>query len=257
VPELPDVEGFRRVLEDHAIGERIARVDVLDEGVVHGTSGAAFERRLAGLAITRTERRGKWLLAQTNGPTLLFHFGMTGSLAWSTKDASERFERVRFGIDGGHLAYLDQRKLRGVWLADGDAAIEKTIGRQGPDALRTTGAQLTQLVRGHRGAVKSVLMDQHVLAGLGNMSSDELLWRARVAPSRRANELADGELGALGRAMRSVLRASVRVGRIPTGRTWLTSQRGVRDPHCPRCHNSLRTSRIGGRTSLWCPTCQH
>ena len=99
-------------------------------------------------------------------------------------------------------------------------------------------------------------MDQSLLAGLGNMLSDEILWRARLHPTRGASTLDAAEGKRLCAAARSALATSVRAGHIPRTRTWLSGQRAVDDPTCPRCGTSLRWSTVNGRSALWCPHCQ-
>jgi formamidopyrimidine-DNA glycosylase len=261
VPELPDVEGFRRVLSRHAVSERIVNIDVRDAGVIRGQSSGDFVGHLEGRVWEEPERRGKWLLAPTDGPALLLHFGMTGSLLWSghagaDQAGSDRSDRVVFEMGSGRLVYRDLRKLRGLWLAAGEDAIAEVIGPQGPDALDLTGSALTDRLDGRRGNLKTVLMDQRVIAGLGNMLSDEVLWRSRNHPMRAFADLARPERGNLDRSLQQTLRTSVKAGRIPRSRSWLSSQRSVVDPRCPRCDHPLSTSRLGGRTSYWCPTCQ-
>ena len=214
-------------------------------------------RQLEGRRFGEPDRRGKWLLAPMDGPTVLFHFGMTGSLVWERPDGEcLRFDRVVIHLGNGKLVFRDQRKLRGIWLADDEDGVREVIGEQGPDALGLTGRRLEECLAGHRGPLKSVLMDQRVVAGLGNMLSDEVLWRARIHPARRFGDLQPHERGELGRGLQRVLRASVKVGSIPRRATWLSSQRSRPDPHCPRCRARLKTSRVGGRTSYWCPACQ-
>jgi formamidopyrimidine-DNA glycosylase len=257
VPELPDVEGFRRLLHRHVVGETITAVQVYDPGLVRGRSAQAFTEQLEERRFVAPDRRGKWLLAPTDGPTVLFHFGMTGSLVWEPPDGEcLRFDRVVIHVGRGKLVFRDQRKLRGIWLADDEDGVRAVIGEQGPDALGLPARRLEERLDGHRGALKSILMDQSVLAGLGNMLSDEVLWRARIHPTRRFGDLAPNERRALGPALQRVLRASAQVGAIPRRSTWLSSQRSQPDPHCPRCRAPLATSRIGGRTSYWCPVCQ-
>ncbi|MBI0377396.1 Fpg/Nei family DNA glycosylase, partial [Streptomyces albiflaviniger] len=168
-----------------------------------------------------------------------------------------RFQRVAFDLDDGRrLGYEDQRKLKGIWLAATDADIDRIIGDQGPDALSLSRAELDRLLEGRRGRVKATLTDQAVIAGLGNLLGDEILWHARIHPRRPVNALTDGERDGLHSALREVLRASVRAGRVPDDPDWLTGRRDDPDPHCPRCGNPLRRGRISGRTSLWCPHCQ-
>ena len=257
MPELPDVEGFRRLLEAHVIGEQVTAVEVRDPGVVRGRSGQDFVEQLEGRRFAQPDRRGKWLLARMHGPTVLFHFGMTGGLVWDRPDSEcLRFDRVIIYVGTGKLVYRDQRKLRGLWLVNDDDGIREVIGEQGPDALGLTGGRLEERLDGRRGALKSVLMDQSVVAGLGNMLSDEVLWRAKIHPARPFGDLQPHERDGLGRGLQRVLRASVQVGAIPRRPTWLSSQRSRADPQCPRCRAQLATSRVGGRTSYWCPVCQ-
>lgn len=262
MPELPDVEGFRRVFLHHAANQRVDHIDVRDEGVVHGRSGASFARNLKGAVLRPPERRGKWLLAPTDGPMMLVHFGMTGSLVWrpegstGTTDTKGRFDRVVFELARGHLIFRDQRKLGGLWLAGNDKEMAAVTGPLGPDALGLGRRELFECLEGHRGALKPILMDQSVVAGLGNMLSDEVLWRAKVHPSRKFADLTPAERTQLHRSLQQVLQSSVTAGHIPRRKTWLSSQRSIDDPRCPRQHGSLRTSRIGQRTSYWCPTCQ-
>ncbi len=256
MPELPDVEGYRRLLQGH-VGEGITDVEVRDPGVVRGRSSEEFARRLAGRRLGEPERRGKWLLAGVGGPTLLFHFGMTGRLVWEPSSADPvGFDRVVFHLTDGKLIFRDQRKLRGLWLADDDDAVREVIGEQGPDALGLTGPRLDARLAGRRGALKSVLMDQSILAGLGNMLSDEVLWQVGIHPGQRFADLQPHERRRLDQGLQRVLRASVKAGEIPRRATWLSSQRSRPDPSCPRCRDHLETSQINGRTSYWCPSCQ-
>ncbi len=251
------MEGFGRLLAAHVVGRKVEVVEVLDPGVVRGRSGSDFVQRLQGRWFRPPDRRGKWLLAPTDGPILLFHFGMTGALAWEGSDSrGSRFDRVVFSVGGGKLVFRDQRKLRGMWLVDGEDAISEVIGEQGPDALGLNGPCLEERLARRRGALKSVLMDQHVVAGLGNMLSDEVLWRARIHPRRRFGDLRPRERRELGHALQRVLRVSAEAGSIPRRASWITSQRAAPDPHCPRCRARLMATRVGGRTSYWCPGCQ-
>ncbi|MFZ0667416.1 MAG: DNA-formamidopyrimidine glycosylase family protein [Acidimicrobiales bacterium] len=257
MPELPDVERSRRLLHSHVVGEKVQAVDIRDPGVIRGRSSRDFVRRLVGRTFGEPTRHGKWLLAPTDGPTVLFHFGMTGDLIWDPPDAEYlRYDRVIISVGSGNLVYRDQRKLQGLWLADDEDAVTEFIGDLGPDALGLTCRQLEERLTDRRGALKAVLMDQHVVAGLGNMLCDEMLWRARIHPARRFGDLRAPERQALCRSLQRVLRASVQVGDIPRRATWLSSQRSQPEPRCPRCGSSLELSRIGGRTTYWCPTCQ-
>jgi formamidopyrimidine-DNA glycosylase len=257
VPELPDVEGFRRVVAGCAVGRRIRRVDVIDPGVLHGISSSALHDALSGHRFGQPERHGKWLIAHTDGPTMLLHFGMTGDLHWSADgEPRHRHDRVVFVLDGGELRYRDMRKLHGLRMAHNAQTVRRALSGLGPDALAIGRDDLARLLAGRRGMVKTALVDQSLLAGLGNLLADEILWRARVHPRRPARDLTAGQRRRLYDRMRSVLDASVRAGRVPPRRGWLTGVRDDRDGGCPRCGTPLSRGRVGGRGTVWCPRCQ-
>lgn len=258
MPELPDVEGFRRVLADNAAGRRVTRVTVHDAGVLRDTDPRELDRALRGRRLRSPSRHGKWLIAPVEGgPALLLHFGMTGNLAWRRADEPrDRFDRVDIRFDGGELRYADMRKLQGVRMAAGDEEVARILADLGPDALRLTEHDLHDLLAGRRGRLKSVLTDQKVIAGLGNLLADEITWQAEINPMRSAAGLDASERRRLFSTMRRALRDSVREGRVPTGRRWLT---GVRDDPagvCPRCGTRLARRRVSGRMTVWCPRCQ-
>lgn len=249
MPELPDVEGFKRVFERHAAGKRIRGVTVHDVGVLRNAApeqlDVLVERRFG-----QPRRHGKWLVCPTDAaPALLFHFGMTGSLEWRGEEHPH--DRLVLALDDGELRYRDMRKLRGVWLALHEAETEELIEHLGPDALDVSRKQFHELLARRRGAVKAALMDQELIAGLGNLLVDEALFQARIDPRRAIPSLSDEERDELYRKVRRVLRESLPYGLVPGKRTWLTGARteGI----CPRCGIELARVRIGGRTTLFCP----
>jgi formamidopyrimidine-DNA glycosylase len=257
VPELPDVEGFRRELADVLPGRRIKHVEVRDPGVLRNTTAAAFGRRLNGHRFKSPRRHGKWLILPTDGATLLVHSGMTGHPYYAADGVAEQgYERLVMSLDAGELRYADLRKLRGIWLAADQDDIGHITGPQGPDALGMGPRAFREALSGRRGRVKTTLMDQSVIAGLGNLLADEICWRARVSPTRLVTDLTNDDVKSLHTAMAAVLRTAVRHGRVPGLPRWLTGVRDDPDPRCPRCGTALRHARINGRTSWWCPGCQ-
>jgi formamidopyrimidine-DNA glycosylase len=257
MPELADVESFREVLASCARGRLIQRVEVRDAGVLHGVSTRRLRADLEGRRFTEPERHGKWLLARTDGPTLLLHFGMTGMLVCSGPDEEPHVhDRVLFTVDGGRvLRYRDQRKLKGLWLADDDG-VARLLAGQGPDAMEVSRGRFDDLLTGRHATVKSVLTDQSALAGLGNLLADEILWRARLHPARKADSLTEGERASLYADMRRTLRSAVRAGNVPPRDSWLTGRRDDPEGTCPRHDERLRRGRIAGRGTVWCPRCQ-
>jgi formamidopyrimidine-DNA glycosylase len=256
VPELPDVEHDRRVLAAHATGLLIERTVTTDPGILRNTTPAALDRALRGHRFEEPERHGKWLLAWTTGPAVLFHFGMTGDLIPAESRAGRhRHDRVIFELDRGELRYRNMRKLGGVWLAHDREDVGAIMGPLGPDALTLDRRRFRALLAGRRGRVKAALMDQRLLAGIGNLLADEILWRAGIHPTRRIEGLGPEERDRLFEATRSVVRTSVeRFDRLPRG--WLIHVRGRPDAACPRCGTPLGRTVVGGRTTYFCPNHQ-
>src|SRR5204863_1818546 len=173
----------------------------------------------------------------TDGPVLLLHFGMTGGLHWSGRDGEDRHRHDRLVVvtPSGEMRYRNMRMLGGAWLARDERELGSVVGSLGPDAADLDADELTSIFNGRRGGIKATLMNQRVIAGIGNELSDEILWRARIHPARRIPDLGGREMRGLHGSMRTVLKASMRHGRIPRERTWLEGQRGRRDAACPRC----------------------
>ncbi|MFI7497386.1 Fpg/Nei family DNA glycosylase [Streptomyces sp. NPDC049687] len=259
MPELPDVEGFRKVLESCAKGRVVRHVDVRDPGVLHGVTARRLSDALEGQRFTAPERHGKWLLARTGGPTLMFHFGMTGQLLCAhPDDTAEPHDRVLFTLARDRqLRYRDQRKLQGLWLADDESEVARVLGRLGPDALAVDRENFEAALAAHpRGSIKTVLTDQTVLAGLGNLLADEILWRASLPPSSPARDLSEADRRRLYTHMRRTLHSAIPTGRVPPRDSWLTGHRDDPAPVCPRCGSPLRRARMAGRGTVWCPRCQ-
>jgi formamidopyrimidine-DNA glycosylase len=257
MPELADVEGFRRYFARYAAGHEIESVGVADPGLVRNTSAQGLGRALRGHRFEKPRRHGKWLIAPAEGARVLMHFGMTGLLVWS-RDGEDRHphDRITFRLDEGELRYRNMRRFGGLWLARDEAATEKKLGPLGPDAMEVSEAAFRDLIGSRRGGIKAALLDQTFIAGLGNLLSDEILWRARVDPRSRASKLSRRRVGAVHREMREVLRISNRHGRVPRLDGWLTGVRDEREARCPRGHGRLRRETVAGRTTVWCSTCQ-
>ncbi|MGW0894041.1 Fpg/Nei family DNA glycosylase [Saccharopolyspora sp. NPDC002578] len=258
MPELPDVEGFRRVAE-RATGRTVHEVEVRDAQVLRGISEPAFRAAMRGTRLGTPWRHGKWLALPTGErfPQLLLHFGMTGRLLWCDPgDELHAHDRVLLRCDGGDLRYRDMRKLTGLHLARERADVDALLGDLGPDALAASAADYRRRITRTRRGVKSALMDQAVLAGLGNLTVDEVLWQSHIHPARGTRELSSDDLSRLSRRAHAVLRQSAKVAHVPDRPSWLTGHRDEPDPHCPRCTTALTRSTTAGRTTYHCPHCQ-
>jgi formamidopyrimidine-DNA glycosylase len=254
MPELPDVEGFRRYFKRHAEGRRIESIRA-DKDIVRNSTPQKLRKALPGGRFASPDRHGKWLICPADSQSLLLHFGMTGSLVWSRNGSQQHaHDRLSIHFDDGVLRYRDMRKLGGAWLVERGGE-DTIIGRLGPDAWAVSKEDFTQLLQNHRRSIKPALMDQEVIAGLGNLTVDETLFHARLNPKRSIASFTAKETGTIYRKMRHVLRASIGEGLVPAKRSWITAQRR-RDGVCPRCGHDLDRGVVGGRTTYWCPWCQ-
>jgi formamidopyrimidine-DNA glycosylase len=250
VPELPDVESARQHIAAHGLRRRITAVDDGDTYVSRPHAPGEIADALIGRELTAAHRRGKamWIETSDGGPILGLHLGMAGRIAIDEEPAPRNWDRfVLHFEDGGTLALRDKRRL-------GRARLEPDIEALGPDAGDIDRPQFRERVGRSHAPIKARLMDQAVLAGVGNLMADEILWRALLDPRRPADELDGAELDRLWRDMRAVIRMSNRRGH--AGVTEMIAERR-RDGHCPRCGAGMARGVVGGRTTYWCPREQH
>lgn len=263
MPELPDVENYRRFLERHGLHKKVEGVKVGSAKILAGISVSALRRKLEGHALESTRRHGKHLFAAVDeGHHLAFHFGLTGRFAhFEDGEQDPKHDRLRLDFArGAHLAFVNQRLFGRVeWVDDPDAFIRAR--KLGPDALAIDGKTFRARLGAKRGALKPVLMDQSVLAGIGNLYSDEILYQARLHPRTPATGLGRETLERLYRTMRRVLETAVAKGagaedlerRVPRG--WLLPHR-EQGAKCPRCRGKIATLKVQSRTAYFCPACQ-
>jgi formamidopyrimidine-DNA glycosylase len=253
MPELPDVEGFRRTFDERAKGKRLRAVRGIDSSMLRNTSPQGLARALTGKRFETPERQGKLLICPANGVALLLHFGMTGTFVWCANGPRHPHDRLTLVFDDGELRYRNMRKFGGIWLAPDQRELEQIRGRLGPDWQSVSRKQFDGLLDRRRASIKAVLMNQAVAAGLGNLTADEALWQARIDPRRAASSLDASERRVLYQKIQKVLRDSVPYGLVPSKPTWLTGARGRRDGICPRCGHRLERQTVAGRTTVFCP----
>jgi formamidopyrimidine-DNA glycosylase len=245
VPELPEAERARALIADRALGRRIVAVEDSDSYVSRPHAPGEIASALTGRRLTSANRIGKtlWLETDGQGPDLGLHLGMAGRIAID-EEPHERWDRFALSFeDGGRLALRDKRRL-------GRAILEPDLSRLGPDAALVTRAEFRRRVGRSGAPIKARIMDQGVIAGIGNLLADEILWQARIDPRRPANSLPEAELDVLRRAVRAAVRRAVRDGGAHTG---ALNRHREREGHCPRCGAPLSRGRVGGRTTYWCP----
>jgi formamidopyrimidine-DNA glycosylase len=244
MPELPEAERARAAIE-RAVGREIVAVDDNDAYVTRPHSPGEFGAALVGHRLESAHRRGKFLWAQTSGPTLGLHLGMAGRIA--IDEPPERWDRFALEFaDGGRLALKDKRRL-------GRALLEPDFSHIGPDAAEVSRNEFRLRIHRSGTPIKARLMDQGAISGIGNLLADEVLWRARMSPFRPASSLSVDELDALRRVIRATVRDAVKHGGVHTGKFMPSRKRGG---VCPRDGGTLKLDTVGGRTTLWCPVCQ-
>ncbi len=179
---------------------------------------------------------------------------MTGHLTWADDaEHRDRHDRAIFVADGGELRYNNMRRFGGIWLARDEGERAEVTGPLGPDAASVDRDEFERRLAGRRGALKPWLMDQRHLAGIGNLLSDEILWRARIHPAAPVAKLGRARRDRLYAALNDAVSDSIPFGLIPRQPGWLTAVRDDPDGVCPRCGARLRHGTIGGRTACWCP----
>ncbi|MCP4536111.1 MAG: bifunctional DNA-formamidopyrimidine glycosylase/DNA-(apurinic or apyrimidinic site) lyase [Chloroflexi bacterium] len=271
MPELPEVETVVQGLRASLIGRTIADVDVRWARSVVPPDPIAFSHRLIGQTVTGVGRRGKWVVIVLAGScTLLIHLRMSGRLILtSDKPSDDRHLRVLFFLNsGGKLCFFDQRKFGRLVLTNDP---QEVLGDLGPEPLKDdfTAMWLGEMLERRRGRIKPLLLNQRFLAGLGNIYTDESLWRAGIHPLRQANTLAFADVQRLHLAIRTVLQAAIDSGgtTLPdagyqkadgrsgefAGQLAVYGRTGL---PCLRCSADIERIRVGQRGTHFCSHCQ-
>jgi formamidopyrimidine-DNA glycosylase len=256
MPELPEVEAARALIEARALGRRIVRVDDTDSYVCRPHAPGELSEALVGRELVAARRIGKsmWIETGGAGPDLGLHLGMAGRIVIDGEGAGDPapdgpianpvWDRFTLEFeDGGTLRLRDKRRL-------GRAVLNPDLSHLGPDAAEISRDAFRERVGRGDAPLKARIMDQAVLAGVGNLLADEALWRARLSPLRPAGELSDEELDLLRREIRATTRSAMALGGVHTGDVIPARRRGG---VCPRCAEEMTRATVGGRTTWWCP----
>lgn len=272
MPELPEVETVRRGLQPLMAGRRLERVEVLDPRLVQPFDAADVAARMSGHLVRDVDRRGKYLLLEFGDVDLVavHHLRMTGSFASPDQDEPAHV-RLRYHVAGlaGPVSYNDPRRFGTLLLGTHGEVAEHLDARLGPEPLEAgwTAKQLYATLRTRRAPLKAVLLDQRVVAGLGNIYVDEACFLAGVRPDAPADRISLAAARRLVDAVRARLQEAIGVG----GST-LRDYRGVEGEvggmqerfvaygraglPCVTCGTVMRGARVGGRSTSWCPRCQ-
>jgi formamidopyrimidine-DNA glycosylase len=273
VPELPEVETVRANLEPALVGRRFERVEIADPRVTRPLDPDEVAAELHGEVVQALERRGKYLVVRfRSGRVLLIHLRMTGSLQHHRNGMSDDDPHRRAVVnldDGSDVTYRDVRRF-GTWLLlEPGEDVSYLTERLGEEPLGTgfTTKTLAARLEGRRAPVKAALLDQRAAAGMGNIYADEALWRARIHPLVPAGSLTSADVRRLHRGVKDALRtgiarqgATLRDYRTPDGARGSMQDElrvyGRDGAPCPRCGTEIVKTRVAGRGTWYCPTCQ-
>jgi len=267
MPELPEVEDARRKLARWLTGATILSARAFDATIMRPRPPSTLARDLRGRTVERVERRGKWIRIVLSNDGLLFsHLGMTGD--WQRVDANAksevRWERARLDVEKNgkraRIVYSDPRKFGRLVFAREDIPSWAALG---PDPLEhgiDATALAAKLTRRGKRSIKEALMDQTVLAGVGNIQATEGLWKAKIDPRSRAGALSPKQVPAVVHGLRWTIERTL--ASLAKGGGWLSDDDdpfvvyGHKGQPCPRCKTTLERVMLGGRTTTYCPGCQ-
>jgi len=267
MPELPEVETIKNELSPWVVGQSFTQVDIVDAKLVCGGSTEEVRLGLIGQKVESLERRGKYLIFHlSNSKSLIMHLRMTGVLLLNPQGV-DRYARAVFHLSNGHrLVFSDRRRLGLMWLVD-DA--NTVVGKLGPEPLDEsfTPDILEQRLSRHHIPIKAALLNQCIVAGIGNMYADEALFAARIHPLRKADALSPEEVQTLHYCICRVLGtaigskgASVDTYIRPEGELgtahfdFKVAHKGG-DP-CPVCGSTIERVLVQNRGTCFCPRCQ-
>lgn len=261
MPELPEVENQLLYFKRTALGECVERVIITAPNIIRQPTARSFANGMRGRCFVSAQRRGKYLIVTLdNGRALILHFGMGGDLGYYERP-SERpdYTRIEFMLSSGRrLAFTCPRKICRVMLVD-DVSQVPALRDMGPEPLEP-GFRLAFLERlveeRPRRQIKPLLMDQKMIAGVGNIYADEILFEARVRPDRLASSLTRDDIKRIHRETRRVLRKSILTGGDEEFPSEFLVSRNARGAMCRICGQPIEKKTIGGRTAYFCTRCQ-
>ncbi|MFH1640131.1 MAG: bifunctional DNA-formamidopyrimidine glycosylase/DNA-(apurinic or apyrimidinic site) lyase, partial [Chloroflexota bacterium] len=269
MPELPEVETIKNELSPHVMRRKITGVKLLSEIIVRSPDGQEFTSRILGQRITGLDRRGKYLFfCLAGGEYLVMHLRMAGSLLLQ-RDSEEppKYTRAVISLDNGeNIFFRDPRHFGRMWLVKDTGEITDRLGPE-PLSAAFTPAVLTDLLQKRNAPIKAVLLEQNIIAGIGNMYADEILHDAGIHPLRPAASLTGQEIEKMYRAIRKILSAalegkgaSVRDyfrpgGEVGAAQFQFKVAHGLGGKKCP-CGGEIRRIVVRNRGTYFCPECQ-
>lgn len=270
MPELPEVETIRRSLVPHLVGDEVRAVPLLDTHAVAEPSPDAIAGLLPGQRISAVERRAKYLVFALDTLNLVVHLRMSGRLKLTKPVEDMRYLRAQWNLTSGHvLCFYDVRRFGRIWLVD-DARLAELFAPLGPEPFdpNLTAEVLAERLGRRTTSLKSILLNQHFIAGLGNIYVDEVLFACKLHPRMPADSLDEEQVAALLNTTRRILRAAIAnggttfdavysdaEGRPGRYREHLAVYRRAGEP-CLNCGTPIARIVVAQRGTHVCPRCQ-
>ncbi len=255
MPELPEVNTFKLYFEKHGLNKKIAKVKVSDDKIFRNMTGRRFSQKIKGGTFIGSIRRGKYLFAELdNGHHVLLHFGMTGDLkSYKLKSEIPRHERFRFEfMDGSYLGFDCPRKFaRILYLDDLEEYIAES--KLGPDALDISLENFVHKAVGKKVSIKGLLLNQKILAGVGNLYADAILYNTRIHPASKSGALDKKKLASIHKEMQSMLSEAIEryahYKSYPSNWFWDWRVEGNKPK---KNYGLVKVTKVAGRTTYYC-----
>lgn len=257
MPELPEIAHFKKFTDEALLHKKVMKLSFGPAKPLQDTQ-KKFRETFKDHTFTETQQLGKYLFIKSDTKKwLVLHFGMSGKLDFSAQDELPKHAIITFHLkDDTHFSFVCPRKFGKVWIADSIMAFQKEH-KLGPDAFSFSKADFLDLMEKQTAGAKSVLMDQHKIAGIGNVYTDEILFQSHVHPKTKVSNLSKDELNSIYINISKVLKKATQI--IENGEkapdSWLKSHRTEGDD-CPRCKGKVQKTTVGGRTTYFCEGCQ-
>ncbi|MBD3282643.1 MAG: Fpg/Nei family DNA glycosylase [Candidatus Portnoybacteria bacterium] len=260
MPELPDVENFKKYFKKTSLHKKVENIESNQKSLIRKITFNDFKKKIIGHKFEDAWRRGKFLIIEIGGISekLIFHFGMTGYLSYFKQGKESHFAKVVFNFNNGYkLEWINKRKLGKIYLVE-DIREISLLKNMGVEPLEISEKEFLELLENNKSrGIKSFFMDQTEIAGIGNIFSDEIFFRAKISPKSKIQDLSNSKKKALYDKMKKVLKEAIKIGP-PEGSfdpsRWLIPHR-QKDMKCPNGHD-LKKETIAGRSSYYCPICQ-
>lgn len=257
MPELPEIALFKKYVDATSLHKKIIDLSFSGASLLQSPKGD-FEKALKGEEFEKSLQVGKYLFLETTGKTVLvLHFGMTGELEYYKNQDPPKYSKLIFHFENGYqLAYSCKRKLGKIFLSESVSEFVKEHSL-GKDALELEEKEFLELLEEKSGSIKGALTDQSLIAGIGNVYSDEMLYQCKIHPKTKTGKLSDAEKKKLYKEMNNVLKMAIdKEGeRSEFPSNYLISHRSEGEK-CPKCSGKIEMIKVSGRSTYYCPKCQ-